>query len=129
MNNFERQEAIDEMVAAHTPRELAGMVLDARSSANDIKAIAESLIASERHSAEEIKSKNKKIAGLKTKIAMQSGTIKDVREDYSSLLGSINKIKAEAIREWADQANPNNESEDRMVSSAYDYANELEQGK
>jgi hypothetical protein len=42
---------------------------------------------------------------------------------------NINKMKAEAVREWADQAQPNNESEDRMVNDAYDYANKLEKGE
>jgi hypothetical protein len=38
-------------------------------------------------------------------------------------------IKAKAVREWADQAQPNNESEDRMVNDAYDYATKLEKGE
>lgn len=38
MNNFKRQEVIDEMVAAHTPRELAGMVLDGGGAVPSIKA-------------------------------------------------------------------------------------------
>ena len=39
-----------------------------------------------------------------------------------------NKIKADAVREWADQAGPNNESQDGMVNSAYDHADKLERG-
>lgn len=40
-----------------------------------------------------------------------------------------NKIKADAVREWARQAEANNESEDRMVNNAYNFAHKLERGE
>lgn len=41
----------------------------------------------------------------------------------------LHRIKADAVREWADQAPANNESEDRMVKDAYEHANRLERGE
>ena len=52
----------------------------------------------------------------------------ELAKDLILLRESLPSIKADAVREWADQAEPNNESQDRMVNGAYDYANKIERG-